>query len=507
MFCGDEVSAIVGDVGTDWSKFGYAGEDLPKAVLPSMVGFGSSSSCSSSSSSTTSSSSSSSSSAAAAAAAASSSSSSAASPSSSASSVPAGASAGVGAGGQHASAAAAAASLSIGTAALHCRRDGVELRGPTTDGLISDWEVTEKLWGYALDEMLHVDPREHPVLATEPSFNTRANREKYAELIFEKFQVPALYIAKSAVLSAFALGRATALVVDCGAATTSVTPVLDGYILRSAMCKSPLGGTYLTDQFGEMLRDSPAHKAACASIAPRYTVSRAAKLRSRKHGRDGDLKAASFTPAPPLLFPGTHPTYEAYMRRDVLRDMKETACVMPEVTLNEELAAKMPAVTYELPDGTVVQLGLERYKVPERLMAPVANAAAAPPGSGDELGGQQTGEGAEGSEGGATALHTMIHQSISKCHVDIRRDMCKSILLTGGGSLFHYMPERLNYELVQLVPASFKVQFLACEPTQRKFGSWMGGSILASLGSFQQMWLSKAEYLEHGADVVERRFL
>ena len=426
MFCGDEVSAIVGDVGTDTSKFGYAGEDLPKAVLPSAVGYVSA---------------------------------------------------------EHGGD-AAGGGFAVGTAALHCRRDHMALRSPMSEGLLSDWETTEKLWSYGLDELLHVDPKEHPVLATEPSFNTRSNREKYVELIFEKFQVPALYIAKSAVLAAFSLGRSTALVVDCGASSTSVSPVSDGYVLRNAVMRSPLGGTHLTDYFGELLQG------AGVEPCPRFAASR------RREKKGGGGRRASEAVDIAATFPLTDPSYVEYMRRDVLRDMKETACVTPEVKLVPELAAKMPPVTYELPDGKVVQLGVERYRVPELLMDPSVWPAA---------------HGSEGSgaadAAGALPLHDMLHQSLLKVDVDLRKDMLKSIMLTGGGSLFHYLPERLHHELVKQVPSSAKVQFLNSGPTERRFGAWMGGSILASLGSFQQLWLSKAEYLEHGANVVEQRFV
>jgi actin-related protein len=64
----------------------------------------------------------------------------------------------------------------IGSPALFYRRDGMALQSPMVDGLVCDWDVAEALWHYSFNDMLHVNPAEHPVIAAEPSFNTRANR-------------------------------------------------------------------------------------------------------------------------------------------------------------------------------------------------------------------------------------------------------------------------------------------------------------------------------------------
>ncbi|CAN6446188.1 unnamed protein product [Victoria cruziana] len=85
------------------------------------------------------------------------------------------------------------------------------------------------------------------MLLAEPSSNTQQQRERTAELMFEKYKVPALFLAKNAVLTSFASGRATALVVDSGGGSTTVSPVSDGYVLQKAVVSSPIGGEFLTD--------------------------------------------------------------------------------------------------------------------------------------------------------------------------------------------------------------------------------------------------------------------
>ena len=80
------------------------------------------------------------------------------------------------------------------------------------------------------------------------------------------------------------------------------------------------------------------------------------------------------------------------------------------------------------------------------------------------------------------------------------------VVLTGGGSLFGGLKERLERELSASAPAQLRCKVLASASTaERRYGVWLGGSILASLGSFQQLWMSKAEYEEHGAGLINRK--
>merc|ERR1739848_409461 len=97
-------------------------------------------------------------------------------------------------------------------------RDHMEIMSPSTNGLVSDWDAAEALLHHALRGRLMADPSEHPLMMAEPSFNTTALREKLSELVFEKFDAPAFFLSKDAVLGAFAAGRATALVLDVGGA-------------------------------------------------------------------------------------------------------------------------------------------------------------------------------------------------------------------------------------------------------------------------------------------------
>lgn len=105
----------------------------------------------------------------------------------------------------------------VGAHAVSTRRDGMEIVSAFDEnGLVSDMDVLESLWSYTLKDQMRANASEHPIMLSEPTHTNKKAREKAVELIFEKFGVPAVFLAKSAVLSSFAMGRQTSLVVDCG---------------------------------------------------------------------------------------------------------------------------------------------------------------------------------------------------------------------------------------------------------------------------------------------------
>lgn len=97
--------------------------------------------------------------------------------------------------------------------------------------MIENWQMFEAFMDYLYDKALRAVPMDHPILFSEPPWIAPPKREELAELMFEKYRVPALYLAKNASLAAFANGRPTCLVVDSGATHTSAVPVHDGLVL------------------------------------------------------------------------------------------------------------------------------------------------------------------------------------------------------------------------------------------------------------------------------------
>ncbi|CAL5434470.1 unnamed protein product [Camellia sinensis] len=135
--------------------------------------------------------------------------------------------------------------------------------------------------------------------------------------------------------------------------------------------------------------------------------------------------------------------------------------------------------SYELPDGQVITIGAERFHCPEVLFQP-------------SLIGME-----------ATGIHESTYNSIMKCDVDIRKDLYGNIDLSGGSTMFPGITDRMSKEITALAPGSMKIKVVA--PLERKYSVWIGGSILASLSTFQQMWISKDEYDESGPAIVHRK--
>ncbi|MCH7505027.1 actin, cytoplasmic 2, partial [PVC group bacterium] len=100
-------------------------------------------------------------------------------------------------------------------------------------------------------------------------------------------------------------------------------------------------------------------------------------------------------------------------------------------------------------------------------------------------------------------IHLTTYTSIMKCDVDIRKDLYGNIVMSGGTTMFEGITERMNKEIVALAPDTMRIKIVA--PPERKYSVWIGGSILASLSTFQQMWISKKEYDESGPGIVHRK--
>jgi actin beta/gamma 1 len=104
--------------------------------------------------------------------------------------------------------------------------------------------------------------------------------------------------------------------------------------------------------------------------------------------------------------------------------------------------------------------------------------------------------------GPALFFPTNSYNSIFKCDLDIRRDLYGNVVLSGGTTMFPGIADRMQKELTSLSPSSMKVKIVA--PPERKYSVWIGGSILASLSTFQNLWCSKQEYDESGPGIVHR---
>lgn len=296
------------------------------------------------------------------------------------------------------------------------------------------------------------------------------------QLMFESYNTPGLFLSKSAVLATFMNAKATALVLDVGHAWSSAVAVLDGYVLHKCVQRSPMAGDRVTRDLLRYLTTS-VDGGEAPVVHPRYECDRVVDS-------DGLVKVALRT------FPRTHPSFREYMIYDVVRDLKETVCSVSDVDYSDSAYEKVPSMPYQLPDGRVVQLGAQRFKSPELLFKPDLYDAGA--------------VAVDGSSEKVRGMHELVYSAIQMADADLRRELWGSICLAGGTTMMPGFRERLERDLSNIAPSKVRIT-ASTFSVERKFSAWIGGSILASLGTFQQMWVSKAEYDENGASICTRK--
>ncbi|KAK5559921.1 Actin-related protein 4 [Exophiala xenobiotica] len=462
-YAGDEVSALVLDPGFSTVRAGFAGEDTPKSIVPTYY-------------------------------------------------------------------ASTGSGRLFGDHVIDLPREGVEIKNPMNkDGIVEDWDAAEALWKYtfahkltgvrpnrALQEWLN-DPKsvpdlqksmadavdtercleDHPLFMTEPSWNTQKAREKCVEMAIESWGAPAFYLGKTGVMGAFAAGRPTALVLDFGATQVSVTPVHDGMILKKGVTRANIGGNYLGQQVRNMLAANEA--GGSITITPHYLV-------QSKQPVDAGQAANAVLKTFPTGFQQPDASFRRYQEEKVVLEFKEIALqawTNANVTFRgqgEALARDTQfAQPFEFPDGYNQTFSSERFRVVESLFDGQCyyppSAAGGDPSIGQEYPAPDEKQ----------TIPGLVKASLGQVDVDVRPFLLANVVITGAGSLIRGLPDRIQQELSKMYPSA-RVRIQASGmAVERKFGSWIGGSIVASLGTFHQMWISKKEYEEHGPSIVEKR--
>ena len=208
--------------------------------------------------------------------------------------------------------------------------EAMELKGimnlqyPIEHGVVEDWPAMERIWHYTFYTDLRIDPSEFPVLLTEAPLNPRLNREKMTEIMFETFNVPAMYIATQAVLSLYASGRTTGCVIDIGDGVSHVVPIFEGFALTHAIQRIDLAGRDVTNYLRRLLRQSG------------YT-------------------------------------FDSSAEKETVRDIKEKLCYVAldpekEIMISKRVSGMQK--NYMLPDGETINIGIERFLAPESLFNP-----------------------------------------------------------------------------------------------------------------------------------------
>lgn len=273
---------------------------------------------------------------------------------------------------------------------------------------------------------------DHPALLTEAPLNPRRNRDKVAEIFFETFRTPALFFAPPSVLSLYASGRTTGVVLDVGEGVTQAVPVYEGFALPHSVTRSDVAGRDVTRQMQLLLRRS----------------------------------GLSFTTTAEL---------------DLVKRMKEESCYLTRTPMADDSAEKDSKTQYTLPDGQTVNLSTERFQAPNVLFDP-SLFGSEEPGAAD-----------------------ILVNSIMKTDIDLRSTLFSQVVLAGGSTLCPGFGDRMLHEVRSRSPSHTKIRISA--PPERMNSTFVGGSILASLATFKSMWVSRAEFEEHGSAILHRNKL
>ncbi|KAF2429523.1 actin-like protein-like protein 6A [Tothia fuscella] len=457
---GDEVSALVLDPGYATTRAGFAGEDTPKSVVPTYYGL------------------------------------------------------------LYKDSSSIHKTL-FGENDLHTPLPNLDIHNPLAgagaEDWVDDWDTAIKLWEYTITSRLTgpraTDPRknglndvsngdgdvdldgveneekamgDNPLLMTEPGKTSVKARERATENAMENWGVPAFWLGRSGVLAAFSAGKANALVIDIGASGIQITPVIEGTILKKGVRSSPLGGNWISNQLRLMFSTSQ----PLVPLVPHYMV------QSKLPVEAGQPSAATYRKfeKPPT------DSFRKWEEERVLTEFKESVVqvwdgpgrlgtAMPGASTNEEIVKTYAGRPFEMPDGWNQLFGGERFRPAEGLFD--ENMAFTDADTPKPL-----------------KDHTipfLIRSALGAVDTETRPQLLNNIVVAGAGSLIQGMTKRIDNEINALYPGPRVRVYAPGQVVERKYASWIGGSILGSLGTFHQMWISKSEYDEHGPNIIEKR--
>jgi len=331
---------------------------------------------------------------------------------------------------------------------------------PVRHGQVENWTHMEYFWEQCIFKYLRCEPEDHYFLLTEPPLNAPENREYTAEIMFETFNVPGLYIAVQAVLALAASWTSktvkertlTGTVIDSGDGVTHVIPVAEGYVIGSSIKHIPLAGRDMTAFVQQLMRE-----------------------RSE--------------PIPPAE------------SMEVAKRVKEQySYVCPDIVKEFSKYDTEPSKWFKTYTGTnsvtkkpyTVDVGYERFLGPEIFFNPEIF-------SSDFL----------------TPLPKVVDDTIQTCPIDVRRGLYKNIVLSGGSTMFKDFGKRLMRDVKRSVDYRIKrseelsggkikavpLDVNVISHHMQRYAVWFGGSMLASTPEFYNVCHTKAQYDEIGPSI------
>ncbi|XP_011497484.1 PREDICTED: actin-related protein 2 isoform X1 [Ceratosolen solmsi marchali] len=324
-------------------------------------------------------------------------------------------------------------------------RSMLEISYPMQNGIVRNWEDMCHVWDYTFGpEKMNIDPRECKILLTEPPMNPITNREKMIEVMFEKYQFSGTHIAIQAVLTLYAQGLISGVVVDSGDGVTHICPVYEEYALPHLTRRLDIAGRDITMYLIKLL------------LQRGYAFNHSADF-------------------------------------ETVRMIKEKLCYIGyDIETEEKLAVETTVLveSYTLPDGRVIKVGGERFAAPEALFQPhLINVE-------------------------AQGIAELVFNTIQSADIDMRSELYKHIVLSGGSTMYPGLPSRLEREIKQLYLQrvlkndttklnKFKIKIE--DSPRRKDVVFIGGAVLADIiKDRNNVWIMREEYEEKGLNVMKK---
>ncbi|XP_063775686.1 actin-like protein 6A [Pseudophryne corroboree] len=351
-------------------------------------------------------------------------------------------------------------------------QENIEAFSTIKDGMIEDWDSFQAIIDYTYKMLTESKSHLYPVLMSEASWNTHEKREKLTELMFEHYNIPEFYLGKTAILTAFANGRSTGLVLDSGSTHTTAIPVHEGRVIQQGIVKSQLGGDFITQQCRELFQEMN------VDLIPPYMI---ASKQAVPVGAAANWKRKE-------NLPQVTNSWNNYMCNHVIQDFKASVLQVSNTVYHENIAAKLPTVHYEFPNGYNYNFGVKRLRIPEGLFDP------------------STAKGL--SDNTELGVSHIVLTSVGKCDSSIGSKLYGGVIVAGGNTLLRGYTDRLTSELSKKIPPKIRLRMLTNEIAveRRRLSAWRGGSTIASMETFSENWISKQEYEEEGTQCVERKF-
>ncbi|XP_072181228.1 actin-related protein 3 [Diadema setosum] len=331
---------------------------------------------------------------------------------------------------------------------------------PIRHGIVEDWDLMERFLEQSIFKYLRAEPEDHYFLLTEPPLNTPENREYLAEIMFESFNIPGLYIAVQAVLALAASWTSrqqserslTGIVVDSGDGVTHVIPVAEGYVIGSCIKHIPIAGRDITYFVQQLLRERE------TGIPPEQSLETAKAIKERW----------------------------GYICPDIAKEFAKYD------TDPAKWIKKYDGVNSITKQKFSVDVAYERFLGPEIFFHPEFS-----------------------NPDFTTPISEIVDTVIQNCPIDVRRPLYKNIVLSGGSTMFRDFGRRLKRDVQKIVDGRLKLSEqlsggrLKPKPIEtsvithhmQRYAVWFGGSMLASTPEFYNASHTKAQYDEYGPSI------